>query len=110
MRCPRNADKFHELVNLIIQTLSDGKTVHIGCIGGHGRTGLVIAAVVAELHLGEEGFNCVEWVRQHYCKKAVESQEQLNFLHAYYNLPLEGLTKPSKAPYSSVTTTDTWSL
>lgn len=86
MGVPNNVDKFHQLVITILAFLEKGKTVHVGCIGGHGRTGLVIAAVVAMLP--DVTDDPIKWVRENYCKKAIESKSQENFLAAHYGCPL----------------------
>ena len=74
MDAPANVTRFKKLVTWLCNQLQDGKTVHVGCIGGHGRTGTVISAIVAEL-LEEK--DAIQWVRKHYCKKAVESKAQV---------------------------------
>lgn len=97
MQAPVNPKSFDKLINWMVQQLEDGKRVHVGCIGGHGRTGTVIAAIV-KVMLGEE--DAIMWVRKHYCKKAVESAAQINFLNTYYGIKK---VEPSKsfASYSS---------
>ena len=89
MKAPNRPDKFKALVDNIVARLSIGQTVHVGCIGGHGRTGLVLAAVVQSLNVpandpGLSANDCIGWVRKHYCKKAVESVAQENFLIVNY--------------------------
>jgi hypothetical protein len=51
-----------------------GENVEVGCLGGLGRTGTVLAcmAVLAGVPAGE----AVEWVRNHYDLDAVEIPEQ----------------------------------
>ena len=39
MEAPSNVARFKKLVTWVCTQLQDGKTVHIGCIGGDGRTG-----------------------------------------------------------------------
>ena len=56
--------------------LEAGKKVHCGCIGGHGRTGTFLAALVSEF--GEK--DAISYVRKNYCQKAVESSSQVKFL------------------------------
>lgn len=85
MDVPKDPEKFDKLVDLILFYLDCEKRVHIGCIGGHGRTGLVIAAVVARLH--SPGFDAISWVRDHYCTKAVETKAQVGFLQVHYGVP-----------------------
>ena len=52
----------------------DGQGVEIGCIGGLGRTGTVLAcmAVLA----GVDSSDAVAWVREHYRPRAIETPEQ----------------------------------
>lgn len=87
MGVPKVPEKFDLLVDTILATLAAGKTVHIGCIGGHGRTGLVITALVARLGIDPDPLN---WVRTNYCKKAVESAAQENFLLVHFGVPVKG--------------------
>jgi protein-tyrosine phosphatase len=51
-----------------------GERVEVGCIGGLGRTGTVLAcmAILADVAPGQ----AVEWVRDHYDPAAVETPEQ----------------------------------
>jgi hypothetical protein len=90
MRQPSDAARFKKMVSWICTQLHDGKTVHVGCIGGHGRTGTVLSAVVAEM-LDEK--NAIQYVRQHYCKRAVESREQIQFLVKHYGIEMAEPTK-----------------
>ena len=50
------------------------------CVGGHGRTGTILAILAA--HTGKvKKKDCpVDWVRKRYCKKAVESTAQLDYI------------------------------
>lgn len=65
-----------------LQSLLDrarqGRTVEIGCLGGHGRTGTALAllAVLA----GHPPDDAVAWVRHHYCPDAVETRAQLAYV------------------------------
>jgi len=106
---PTNPARFLKLVEWLCTQLQEGKKIQVGCIGGHGRTGLLLAAIAAKL--GQQ--DPIQWVRQHHCKKAVESQEQIEFLIKHY-----GATpvKPSKTAFTStaittsggITTYPTW--
>lgn len=84
MGVPAAPAKFAVLVDTICQSLQAGRRVHIGCIGGHGRTGMVIAAVVARLELDPDP---ITWVRTTYCSRAIESREQEKFLEKHYGCP-----------------------
>lgn len=117
MEAPSNVTRFKKLVTWVCNQLHDGKTVHVGCIGGHGRTGTVLSAIVAEA-LGEK--EAIQWVRKHYCKKAVESKAQVAFLMKHYGVTTAtptkstervttGLWKPSsEGPVSAGYTRDDW--
>lgn len=96
MKVPGNPAKFHDLVNLIISTLAQGKKVHVGCIGGHGRTGLVIAAVVAKLGIDHDA---IGWTRENYCKNAIETKAQENFVVVHFGAkmpPVDSLPEKYK--------------
>lgn len=73
---PVDVESFHSMIDWLCTQLQAGKKVHVGCIGGHGRTGLVIAAIMAKL--GEK--DAIAWTRKNHCQKAVESDEQVKFL------------------------------
>jgi hypothetical protein len=80
---PSDKTNFVLMIDWLRGKLEAGKKVHVGCIGGHGRTGMVLAALVKEM-TGEE--DAITWVRKHYCKKAVESTEQVKFLTEYFGI------------------------
>lgn len=89
MQAPANPEQFAKLVDWTIEQLQAGKKVHCGCIGGHGRTGTFLAAIVAKL--GEP--DAISYVRANYCQKAVESGAQVEFLHKHYGVKKVGGTK-----------------
>lgn len=94
MQAPKDPVSFKCMVEWLASQLHEGKKVHIGCVGGHGRTGLVLAAL--RMHM-EDDVNAVAHVREHYCKKAVESSVQMDFLHKHFGIKPE---TPAKS-YSS---------
>jgi len=89
---PKDVDQFKKMVTWLIGMLKAKKKIHIGCIGGHGRTGLVFSAIYRQL-TGKT--NAIQYVRKNYCKKAVESKTQVKFLMKHYGV--------DKAEGSSVT-------
>jgi hypothetical protein len=105
MQAPRYVARFKKMIDWLCNQLQLGRKVHVGCIGGHGRTGIVLSAIVRQL-TGE--IDSIRWVRAHYCKKAVESSVQVEFLVKHYGvLPVDGykselystpVTKKSKDP------------
>jgi hypothetical protein len=82
-KVPTNLPRFKSLVTWLCTQLHAGKKIHVGCIGGHGRTGLLLAAVTAEF-LGKK--DAIQYVRDNYCKRAVESTAQVDFLVAHYGV------------------------
>jgi hypothetical protein len=94
MHAPSNVARFKKMVTWLCNQLQEGKTVHVGCIGGHGRTGTVISAIVAEM-TGKK--DAIQWVRKHYCKKAVEAKSQIEFLVKHYGVQTAEGTKEFKS-------------
>lgn len=74
---PTNVPRFLKMIDWLCNQLQQGKKIHVGCIGGHGRTGMVLAAIVAKV-IGEK--DAIQYVRKHYCHKAVEADSQVSFL------------------------------
>jgi hypothetical protein len=83
MNAPKNAATFKKLVDWSCNQLQSGKLIHAGCIGGHGRTGTYLAAVYAQM-TGQK--DAIQYVRKHYCHKAVETEEQIDFLIKHYGV------------------------
>jgi hypothetical protein len=105
MSVPKDHEQTFKLVDFTIKALQDGKKVHMGCIGGHGRTGLIFAALVKTM-LGEK--DAIEYVRKNYCKKAVETKEQVNWLAKHFGItPVEGSKEGAFYSGSSNTSTST---
>lgn len=71
------------------------KTV-IACVGGHGRTGTCIAALI--IATGVDYYTAVETVRTDYCTSAIESLAQEKYLHELYMTMLEGALKVETDP------------
>lgn len=95
MQAPSNAKDFLQLIAWTAEQLKAGKKVHAGCIGGHGRTGTFLAALVTHMTGMKDS---ITYVRTHYCKKAVESTVQIAFLGKHFGiLPAE----PSKGGFGS---------
>ena len=51
-----------------------GETVEVGCAGGLGRTGTVLACLA--ILAGVEAERAVAWVREHYNERAAETEAQ----------------------------------
>ncbi len=83
-QAPPDAAVFSDLVDWTIRELLDGRKVHAGCVGGHGRTGTFIVAVVSRMIPEEK--NAIKFVRESYCHKAVESPAQVEFLVQHFGV------------------------
>lgn len=85
--------------------------IAIFCMGGHGRTGTALAAIIHHLGIAPKGVDdMVEWLRGFYCQKSVESQSQVAYLQA---LGVKTDVDPAKgmavAHYSAKATAGKWS-
>jgi hypothetical protein len=69
------------------------------CVGGHGRTGIALSILSALLGVVPSDDCPVEWVRNHYCKYAVESTKQLKYIEEVTERKVK-----SKEPESRYTT------
>ena len=98
MQAPAKPGHFKKLVHWTADRLTDGLKVHCGCIGGHGRTGTFFAALVRVM-LDEP--DAIAYVRQHYCKKAVESAAQVAFLAEHFGVKGANPTKSYSGSGSS---------
>lgn len=94
-----STDKLKKLVDWIGEELAKGKKFHIGCFAGHGRTGTVLAAIVAKVD-GEK--DAIRWLRENYCKKAVESKKQVDMLVKHFGVKKAKPSKPGYAGTGSV--------
>ena len=81
-----------KLVEWTVEKIRLGCKVHAGCIGGHGRTGMFFAALVKHM-MGIE--DSITYVRKNYCAKAVESAEQIAFLHKHFGIKQVAANKKS---------------
>ena len=93
MGVPDSITEFVHLIEWISMQLIANHKVHIGCIGGHGRTGLVMAALVMHMTGNKDA---ITYVRSNYCKKAVESDAQIQYLHSVFNINLVATSKTYK--------------
>lgn len=106
--CALPIDVLTSYVVKITTYLNMGSVVGMHCIGGHGRTGYVAAAVL--WHLGviqKEGYaDPVKYVREKYCKNAIESVSQLESLEEFTGLV--GLVEKYFTPKYSSKVIQSW--
>ena len=105
MTAPKDAASFKQLVLWVRERLEAGDKVHCGCIGGHGRTGTFFAALIADF--GEP--DAINYVREHYCARAVESREQVDFLAKHYGVTKAGGSKAGGHGHNSTAKIEPWS-
>lgn len=92
-QAPENPEEFKKLVFWAKTQLEAGKKIHCGCIGGHGRTGTFLAALVSQF--GE--LDAINYVRKNYCQKVVESNAQVKFLADHFGIkPAHGAKQGPK--------------
>jgi hypothetical protein len=70
-------------------------SVLVCCAGGHGRTGTALAILAGMCKVVPEGIDPIKWVREVYCKKVVESEEQIKYVE--YVLGYKSKEGPAKA-------------
>lgn len=83
MHAPEDPESFKKMIEWLSVQLIANKLIHMGCIGGHGRTGLVLAALYK--HVTGDA-DAITYVRKNYCDKAVESAEQVDFLVKHFGI------------------------
>ncbi len=76
---PADLQEFRRAIHWLLSKIDEGSVVEVGCLGGHGRTGLVLASLL--VCQGAETAEAMKKVREDYCSEAIESSEQVIFLH-----------------------------
>lgn len=70
------------LVDICLAKMRAGKRIDIGCSAGHGRSGSLLAALIARVeHL--DGRRAVKAARDRYCRCAVETPRQESAVEIY---------------------------
>jgi hypothetical protein len=78
---PSNVPALRRQLEDLLARSRRGQRVEVGCLGGHGRTGTLLAC--ASVVCGHEPAAAVEWVRSTYCDAAVETPEQEAFVRSF---------------------------
>jgi protein-tyrosine phosphatase len=65
----------------MVMLAREGFDIEVGCMGGHGRTGTMLACMATLC--GVPPAEAVAWVRTHYCAEAIETEEQEWFVLAF---------------------------
>ena len=102
MSVPEDTDDFTACIEYISDKLKKGGKIHVGCAAGHGRTGLFLAALV-QYNMGENlKQSAIDYVRENYCKKAVESTLQVLYLHYAFGVDIPESEKSEVAFFEKV--------
>lgn len=83
MSVPKSVADFKAMIFWLEDQIKAGKKVHVGCLGGHGRTGMVLAALY---RIMSDDKDATQYVRTNYCKKVVETKEQVNWLATHFDI------------------------
>ena len=76
---PQQLPAVREALQAALSAALDGKDVYVGCMGGWGRTGLFLA-LLAKVAGAEDP---VQFVRENYSMRAVETVEQHQYVKAF---------------------------
>jgi hypothetical protein len=74
-------DELRAALEVVLARARAGEVVEIGCLGGHGRTGTAVACLA--VLVGTPADRAVAWVREVYCERAVETEEQETFVAGF---------------------------
>lgn len=77
---PREPRRFRRAMHWLLRQAADGKRVEIGCAGGHGRTGTMLAALL--VLQGMPFKRAAAAIRSRYCADAIETKGQSQMLQA----------------------------
>lgn len=72
----------HWVVRTILDEMEKGKMIELGCGGGHGRSGAILACLLIEAE-GLDPKDAINEVRKRYCVEAVESISQVTSIYAF---------------------------
>ena len=73
---PKDIVQFRVSLEATIQLLKNGHNMYVHCFGGHGRTGLFLAAI--KVLLGDSVEDALKWTKENV--KGPETREQENFI------------------------------
>lgn len=90
---PGDIKSFKAMMEWILEQIDEGKKVDVGCIGGHGRTGLVLSCLLVTQGMGP--WDAMEKIRSEYCTEAVESYTQEDFIGKFWSLLNDGIRPPA---------------
>ncbi len=77
-----------ELLEVVIDELKRGTKILAFCVGSHGRTGTLLASLIALLESDEETPDPIAAARERHCERAVETRAQAQAVFALRGQPL----------------------
>lgn len=78
---PDSIREFELVTRWLLDHIMLGKRVEVGCVGGHGRTGTLLASLL--ILQGVDAWSAIDRIRHTYCEWAVESLQQERFLEDF---------------------------
>jgi hypothetical protein len=81
MGLPVNEGEFFDVVADIHERAKKTELVEIACYGGIGRTGTVLSCLAITAGVSPE--SAVDWVREHYDPRAVETNDQHELIQRF---------------------------
>lgn len=72
--------EFEDLLIAIIQAADNGKVVYVGCMGGIGRTGMVVGGIARTLLTVDDA---VTWARSNYLGHTIETRAQEGLVRTF---------------------------
>jgi hypothetical protein len=110
-KIPRHYGTACEMIAYTYYRAKGGEDVEIGCIGGHGRTGTILACMKVFHEGGTDDAEAVAtWVKDNYCSHAIETKDQKWFIAYFSNywfstpLPKRDAEKTSNLSSKGVST------
>jgi len=88
-------DELAMFVPWVLDRINEGKIVETGCLGGHGRTGTLLAMLLVQQ--GVKPGTAMKRVWDTYCIEAIESSKQVQAVINYYEAVHGKKWKQSKA-------------
>ena len=80
---PKDVERFRKFLSWLHERVIGGHSIYMGCIGGHGRTGMVLCAYLCRY---TDMKDPLKFLRKNYCTKAVETDEQIDWLSKHFGL------------------------
>lgn len=79
----------------------DKRDILVSCMGGHGRTGMVLTCLALAAGVVPAGNDPVAWIRDRYCEKAVETKAQITYIEEAFGVKVASAPKPIVTPLST---------